>query len=247
MLSTDICVVLVEPKGAANIGSVARTMKNFGFADLRLIKPRADHLSPEATNMAVKAADLLHKAKLYNDLAAAVSDARFVMGTTRRFGKYREDFLPPRAAGKRICALAPHSRAALVFGREDKGLKTAELDLCQQFVTIPTHDALPSLNLAQAVAVCLYEVAVALGEVGMGAAKAEEDRVPAPNSDLEDMFVHMRQTLLAVEFLDHQNPDHLLRAFRRIFGRQGLDEREVRILHGLWSKMDWLNKERIKD
>jgi len=60
------------------------------------------------------------------------------------------------------------------------------------------------------------------------------------------MFQHMRQTLLEVEYLDHQNPDHILRAFRRLFGRTALTEREVRILQGLWSRIDWIEGQRRK-
>jgi tRNA/rRNA methyltransferase len=60
------------------------------------------------------------------------------------------------------------------------------------------------------------------------------------------MFQHMRATLLAVEYLDAQNPDHILRSFRRLFGRSGLDPREVRILQGLWSRIDWIDGERKK-
>jgi tRNA/rRNA methyltransferase len=57
------------------------------------------------------------------------------------------------------------------------------------------------------------------------------------------MFQHMRRTLLSIDYLDPQNPEHILRTFRRIFGRTGLNEREVRILHGLWSRIDWLDGE----
>ncbi len=98
------------------------------------------------------------------------------------------------------------------------------------------------MNLAQAVSLCLYEVAKAAGEsVGKRAG-----RRPVRGEILEGMFRHMRQTLLGIGFLDPQNPDHILRAFRRIFGRAGLGEREVRILHGLWSRLDWLEGERRK-
>jgi tRNA/rRNA methyltransferase len=63
---------------------------------------------------------------------------------------------------------------------------------------------------------------------------------------MEGLFMHMRRTLLDIDFLDPQNPDHILRSFRRIFGRAGLNDREVRILHGLWSRVDWVEEERKK-
>ena len=73
-----------------------------------------------------------------------------------------------------------------------------------------------------------------------------ESRIPARGCDVETMFRHMRRTLLAAEYLNPQNPDHILRAFRRLFGRSGLDDREVRILQGLWSRIDWIDNERRK-
>jgi tRNA/rRNA methyltransferase len=91
MTAPAVSVVLVEPQGALNIGSVCRVMMNFGFADLRLVKPRADHLSKQARDMAVNARDLLKNAGLFGTLAEALADCGLCLGTTRRFGKYRQD------------------------------------------------------------------------------------------------------------------------------------------------------------
>jgi tRNA/rRNA methyltransferase len=132
---------------------------------------------------------------------------------------------------------------ALVFGREDKGLLTAELDLCQRFVTIPTSDDLPSMNLAQSVSLCLYALARAAADA---AGKAPAGRRLAGHGELEGLYAHMRRTLLEIGFLDPQNPDHILHSFRRIFGRAGLNGREVRILHGLMSRIDWVEGERAR-
>ena len=237
----NLCVVLVEPQGALNIGSVCRAMANFGVARLRLVNPQVDHLGEEARRMAVKAAPLLEGAELYPDLAAALADCRLALGTTRRFGKYREDFLHPDEAADVLLPATAKGNVALVFGREDKGLLTAELDLCQRFITIPTGETLPSMNLAQAVAVCLYETAKAFGRAS---GKRTGVRRQASGRQLEAMYRHMRQSLLDVGYLDPQNPDHILHTYRRILGRAGLNDREVRILHGLFSRLDWVEGER---
>lgn len=239
----NIAVVLVEPQGGLNIGSVCRVMANFGLSDLRLVNPQTDHLGEEARRMAVKASGLLEAARLYPTLSEALADCAFSIGTTRRFGKYREDFLHPAAAARETFTAAGQGQAALVFGREDRGLHTEELDLCSRFVTIPTEEALPSMNLAQAVAVCLYEVALAAGEA---AGKGKRRRKTAPSKSTEAMYGHMRQTLLDIGYLDPQNPDHVLRTFRRIFARAGLNERDVQVLQGLWSRLDWVEGERKK-
>ena len=240
---SNVVVVLVEPQGALNVGSVCRVMMNFGFSDLRLVSPCADYLSDEGRRMAVKARAVLEGAVIYDDLGSAIADCRLTMGTTRRFGKYREEFFYPDQAARFLIPRTMEGRAALVFGREDSGLPTSDLDLCQRLITIPTSDSLPSMNLAQAVAICLYEISRAKRTLSDA---SDNKRVLAPGAEVESMFQHMRQTLLNIEFLDPQNPDHLLRTFRRLLGREGLDEREVRILHGLWSRIDWLDRERRK-
>jgi tRNA/rRNA methyltransferase len=240
----NVAIVLVEPQGPLNIGSVCRAMMNFGFSDLRLVNPVADHLSDDARRMAVRAVPLLEQARLFADLETALADCRLALGTTRRFGKYRENFLHPDEAGSFLLPWSAEGRVAWVFGREDKGLETAELDLCQRFVTIPTDAACPSMNLAQSVAVCLYETARTLGRaVGKEAGRKRTSSI----ATLEGMYGHMRRTLTEMGFLDPQNPDHILRSFRRIFGRAGLNDREVRILRGLWSRIDWLNGQRPGD
>lgn len=240
MSAINVCVVLVEPKGGGNIGSVSRVMKNFGFKDLRLVKPRVDHLGEESCNMAVKSLDILKKTRIFSTLADCVADCGLVMGTTRRTGKYREEFLYPKDVAEVIRAQPGQKKTALVFGREDKGLKTSELDLCQLLVTIPTKKSLPSLNLAQAAALCLYEVAESLSTLEY-VPKNIQDR--AGNRELEAMFIHMERALLNIGFFDSANPKHLMRAFRRMLGRQGLHERDVRILRGVWSKIEWLQGE----
>ncbi len=228
-------IVLVEPQGAGNIGSVCRAMLNYGATDLRLVNPRTDHLGREARNMAVKAADLLEQAMICSSLSEALHDCSLSIGTTRRFGRYREGMLHPDEAADLVLNSAPANRCALVFGREDKGLFTSELDLCQHFVTIPTDARLPSMNLAQAVVVCLYEVYKRAGEL----TGLEHGRKKlADHQQLEALYQHMTETLLHIDYLNPQNPDHIMRTYRRIFGRAGLNAREVRILRGMFNQID---------
>lgn len=242
---SNIAVILMEPQGSLNIGSVCRVMMNFGLSDLRLVNPQTDHLSDEARRMAVRATLLLEKAQIFQSLPDALAGCTLAIGTTRRFGKYREDFIHPDDAAREIVIAARSASTALVFGREDRGLHTNELDLCQRLLTIPTHDELPSMNLAQAVAVCLYEVSQAAAE---SAGKTiERRRKSAPSAAIEAMYSHMQKSLLEIGYLDQQNPDHIIRTFRRIFSRAGLNDRDVRILQGLWSRLDWIENERQRE
>lgn len=237
-------IVLVEPQGDRNIGSVCRVMRNFGFNELRLVKPRADHLSKGARDMAVKEARLLLRdAAIFPDLPAAVADCQLVIGSSRRLGKYRQDFLLP--ADLASLGQGEGQRLAMVFGREDHGLTTAELDVCTSFVTIPSADDFPSLNLAQAVGICLYELSRSPGRAEPEIA-GPAPRELASSSEIESMVQHLRVSLTACGYLDQQNPDHILHTYRRIFSRAGLDQREVKILHGLAARVEWLTKKALE-
>ncbi len=245
MSQANLAVVLVQPQGELNIGSVARAMLNFGFSDLRLVAPQGDHLSRDARLMAVKAVSILENARVFTELDDALADCALCIGTTRRFGQYRERLKHPHEAAQLLLPVIERQRAALLFGREDKGLYTSELDLCQYFLTIPTNARLPSMNLAQAVTVCLYECEKQRAELDgrqLGKIKL------AGNKELESMYRHMRRSLLNIGYLNHQNPDHILRAFRRIFGRAALNPREVNILRGLFNQIDlYSGKKTLRD
>lgn len=238
MISRKVAIILVEPQGALNIGSVCRTMQNFGCTDLRLVNPRTNHLGEAAQLMAVKAGHILEEAKVFPDLDAAIADINLLFGTTRRFGKrYRETFMTPDQAAVRINGSNPASRCGVIFGREDKGLTNEELGRCHHFITIPTDGELASLNLAQAVNICLYEIyRHSLAEPNL----PTSDCLPAPAKELEGMLQHMRSSLFNLGFFKDNNPDHILHTFRRIFGRTELNSREVSILRGLWHCLDKL-------
>jgi len=237
----NLIVVLVEPRGERNIGAVARAMANFGVSDLRLVAPQTDHLQDEARKMAVKASVLLERATLYPDLVTALKDCHYAYATTRRFGKYRENFLHPDSAAAELLPLLDQGKVALVFGREDKGLKTEELDLCQRLITIPTCGEIGSMNLAQSAVICLYEVGRQFGEAR---GKCPSGRKLASIEQLEVLFGHMRRTLLDISYLNPQNPEHIMRSYRQMLGRAALDDREVRVLRGLLSEIDRVEQER---
>lgn len=238
----NLTVILVRPQGPINIGSVCRTMKNFGYTKLRLVAPTRQYNNLSAKKMALTAFHILEDAEIFNDLPAALHDIQVAFGTTRRFGKYRKNFYTPSGAADKLTRLDPAVRSAMVMGPEDTGLETKDLDLCQHFITIPTHDGYPSMNLSHALAVLLYEASLK-SETG----KRFSDPAPkklAPGNEIEHMFEHMRRTLLDIDYLDPQNPDHLLRTFRRVFGEAGLTSRDVRIIRGLMSRIDWTEQQR---
>ena len=226
-----VSVVLVEPQSPGNVGMVCRAMKNFGLHDLRLVNPcQIDH--PEARKFAVSAQDLLGSASIFPTLADAVADSPLTVGTTRRHGKYRLEISSPSEIAVILAGHLPGNRAALVFGREDSGLTTDEVALCRWQATIPTAE-FGSLNLAQAVLLFCYELFVA------GSPREQQPRDLAPPSEIEPLYAQMEATMLKIGFLKPENPAHLMRTFRRIFSRAALDRREVAVMRGLFSQIDW--------
>ena len=232
-VSADISIVLVEPQSPGNVGMVCRAMKNMGLSNLRLVNPcPIDH--PEALMFAVSAKDLLEKAEIYPDLESALADTPIAVATTRRHGKYRQEIFTPLEIVEKIAADAGTNRISLVFGREDSGLTTAEVSLCRWQATIPTSGEFGSLNLAQSVLIFCYELlkssGVAVGQAG---------RELAPGESLEPMYSHMQKVLLKIGFLNPENPAHLMMTLRRILSRAELDSREVTIIRGMMSQIDW--------
>lgn len=233
-MNKDIIIILVEPQSPGNIGMACRAMKNMGLTQLRIVKG-CDRFDSESLKFAVAARDLLESAQVFPDLASAMADCTLTVGTTRRHGKYRQEILSPsEVSGRFREQVASDCRAALVFGREDSGLTTEELSLCRWHATIPTSSEYGSLNLAQSVLLFCYELGKASESVSVGRpfemAKSEE---------MEALFSHFHASLNKIGFLNEQNPEHMMRSLRRIFFRANLDSREVTVLRGMLTQIDW--------
>ncbi|PSB25489.1 RNA methyltransferase [Stenomitos frigidus] len=150
-------IVLVEPAGALNVGAIARVMKNMGLHHLVLVNPHCDQIGEEARLMAVHAADVLEGATVVKTLPEALQGCQRAIATTAR-PRVATVLEPPRTALPWLLEAAPQERGALIFGPEDRGLSNEELNYAQRFVAIPSHPTYPALNLAQAVAICCYEL-----------------------------------------------------------------------------------------
>jgi len=236
MLS-NIRIVMVRPRGSGNIGSVARAMKNFGGAELAIVGT-ARTQSFWAKAMAVHGRDVLSEAKCYDTIREAIADCTLVVGTTCRAGLYRAHSQSPRAIAPGVAAAAKHGKVALILGPEDHGLSNKDLEHCQLLIDIPSDPDYRSLNVAQAAVVCLYEFYVAAL-----ATTATDALQRAEAESIERLFDIMRGSLLKIGFLDSENPEHMLLAFRRILGRAGLEEKDVRILTGMFRQIEWYAKQ----
>lgn len=230
-----ISIILVEPQGAWNIGSAARAMKNFGFDRLRLVNP-VDFKNDSAYTAAMTARDVLDGAEVFPNLYAAIRDTAFVAGFSRR---ERSISIPAYNISDAVPVIFERLNfgdAALVFGREDNGLDNAEISMCDIIVSIPASPLFASLNLAQAVLLACYE----LYKVGGGCVGGKEGLSFATHEEMEPAFERMG---LALEMLGYDDRDggklrgKIIQAFRHIFGRAGLEKKDVQMILGLCAKV----------
>ena len=188
--------------------------------------------------MAVAADAILDARRETATLADAVADCGLVMGATARRGLYRQHAATPRELAPKILEAAGSAPVALVFGREDKGLSNEEIALCTQIIRIPSHPAYLSLNLAQAVMICAYELFVAAQIFEPPTEKSPE----APSALRERLFEAWRHTLLEIGFMEPEKADHMMLGLRRVWSRGKMTTDDVNILLGIARQMNWRAK-----
>ena len=222
-------IVLSRTSHPGNIGAAARAMKTMGFSDLALVAPR--HFpDPDATAMAAGAADVLARARMFETLEGALADCALAVGFRARERELSHAPLSLREAAGPIVDATGEGSVALVFGNETSGLSNAELARCQRFVTIPSNPAYGSLNVAAAVQVACYEIAVAASTF---AAPHARERGAASVGDVEGLFAHIESAAISSGFLDPEKPGRFMERMRRMFARARLERQEVKLLRGL--------------
>jgi tRNA/rRNA methyltransferase len=233
-LSAQVRIVLVEPAGALNVGSIARVMKNMGLYQLVLVNPKCDLQSDEARKMAMRAIDVLEAAQIVESIPEALIGCHRAIATAVR-SRIDAPLEHPREALPWL--LEPGLCTALLFGSEDRGLSNEELKYAQRFVYIPTSDHYQSLNLAQAVAICCYE----LFQAPMPTAPTS---VPCSLDDLDRAYQHLESVLLNIGYLEPHTAASRMEKFRHIFNRANLSENELSLLRGVLRQVDWAAKTR---
>jgi tRNA/rRNA methyltransferase len=238
-------IVLVRPQIAANIGSAARVMRNMGLSDLVLVAPAADPADPEARRLSTHGEDVLERCRTVADFGEAVADCVLVAATSARVGGLtRRQFVgTPEEIVPHLLQSMTSGPVALVFGPESSGLSNAEVSRCHYLVHIPTDPNFPVLNLAQAVAICTYELRRSWLQHTAAPTLLPSAEAPAAFADQERAFEHLRQALEDVHFLWNEKADSLMHAIRHLIGRAGPTPMEVDLLHGLARQLRWLARE----
>ena len=239
--------ILVRPSHPGNIGAAARAIRTMGFTRLYLVAPhKFPH--PDAVAMASGALAVLEEAIVVPTLVDAIANCTLALGCTAR---HRGVPLPehsPRDAAQRALETSARSEIAFVFGNERTGLENDELMSCHAAVHIPSDATFSSLNLAQAVQVLAYELRMAILEA-FAPGVEEEHRVEAIATvdQLEYFFKHLSEMLDDIDFHKGRSPVTIMQRLRRLFLRTNLEQREVRILRGIFDdaqRMARIAKER---
>lgn len=226
-------VVLHEPQDLVNIALVIRAMKNMGLRRLRLVRP-GEWDTWRIQGIAHDTRDIVERVEIFDELPDALADARYVLGATARRRSTRQEWWTPEGAAGALVDRGDET--ALLFGREDAGLPNEALDFCHGLVRIPTNPDHPSLNLAHAVLIVLYELRKA-------AAPAEDDALPfdisfkrrrqsppATHGEMEDFFETWETAMTELGLFHGIDPLPKMRSFRALFQRAELDRRELGLI-----------------
>jgi TrmH family RNA methyltransferase len=226
-------VVLVATRNPLNLGAAARAMSNFGFQHLRAVNPY--DLAFREARSAVGAAELLANAEEYRSVVDAIADCTLVVGTTAVRNRELQHKMRALQDGAAVIRRRLRSsRVALLFGSEKTGLSNESLSYCHWLLRIPTREEHPSMNLGQAVAVCLYELA--RGSAAVSAAKKSQ----APAAGVLDRITG--ELLEALRFSGYLRPTASAASdakVRRLVRRLDLQGEDAEVWLGMLRQILW--------
>jgi TrmH family RNA methyltransferase len=237
-----LVVVLVRPRNPLNIGAAARAMSNFGAHRLRLVNPFADGF--REARSAVGASDLLEQAEEFKTVAEAVADCALVVGTTA----IRKRVLPDavrrldETSGSAIRQQLQTQRVAILFGSEKIGLTNKDFSHCHWLLNIPTKEKNISMNLGQAVAVCLYELARSAP-----LPPAVENIEPATAGQIEHITEGLLEALRISGYVKPGTDAMFEKKARRLILRFRLEAYDAKLLLGMVRQIVWKLRQTTKD
>ncbi|MFY9742264.1 MAG: TrmJ/YjtD family RNA methyltransferase [Candidatus Sulfotelmatobacter sp.] len=227
-------VVLVDARNPLNIGAAARAMSNFGFRRLRVVNPY--EVAFQGARSAVKAEGILENAEKFETVAEAVADCSLVVGTTaigHRDLQHSLQLLPQ--AAPQIRAHLGSASCALLFGSEKFGLSNKDMSHCHWLMHIPTREVQPSMNLGQAVAICLYE----LTRDCSAAAAESGPRTAASAAEVERIYETLLAALEASDYPKLNTSETFQAAVRRMAFRLRLHSGDAEFLLGMLRQIVW--------
>jgi TrmH family RNA methyltransferase len=228
-----LCVVLVRTRNPLNIGAAARVMSNFGFLRLRVVNPYG--VAWREARSAVGASALLASAEEFQTVAEAVADCSLVVGTTAASRRELQQPLKSLEEGARLIRKQLSSnRVALLFGSEKTGLSNEDLSHCHWLMRIPTREQHPSVNLGQAVAICLYELAR-----DRKASRQPEKQKPATAGEVERITGMLLDALHASGYLKPRSAAPTQEKVRCMVRRLNLSASDAEVWLGMLRQILW--------
>lgn len=226
----EIIFILVDPEEPENVGAAARAMHTMGYSSLRLVRPKADHLSEKALALAHGSQHVLHNAQVYDTLNAAIADCDLACATTARHRYEKHHYtsvrdLPAyfRAKGEWL------HRVAIVFGGERSGLKSADVEVCDLLTTVPQYQLQPSLNLAQAVMVYSFVLSAEQTDVQITDQRLNSE--PMPEAEYASLKRLLRQLMERIH-LPERYQTYVMHGVAR------LEREDLYVIHKLRSAFD---------
>ena len=241
---SNLTVILVEPNGPLNVGSVARLCCNFEVNELRIVSPKCDIFSLDAKKMALKGQEFLEHCKIFESLEKAIFDCDLVLASCGRidfsknsFFGCSEDIINWTFSFKKV------NNLAIIFGREDRGLTNSELLLANKTFNIPTSKNNPSLNLSHAVSIVLYELNKSSEQNLNNELKVFD---LASSKQIHDTFVEIEEMLLQVGYLLKHTSKAKISKFKNFILRANTSMHEINVLRGIVHQINWFmnNSER---
>lgn len=227
-----IYVVLVETTNSGNIGSIARVMKNFNFNKLILVNPKCK-IDENSLSMAKHANDILKRVKIidsFNELFKMNFD--YIIGTTSLLSTDYNILRTPIKPNELSSIIKKNKKIALVFGREQSGLKNEEIEKCDFIVTIPTSEKYPAMNISHAVAIILYELTKSNKNI------IDEKITYASGEEKEILLNKINLIIEKMQFTSEIKKEIQKKIWKRLIGKGFLSRRELFALHGFFKKLE---------
>ncbi len=234
---SNLKVILVEPKGPLNVGSIARLCSNFDVEELRIVSPKCDIFCLEARKMALKGQKYLDHCKIFDDLEDAICDCDLVIASSGKINVSKDSFLESfENIFSWILSFKKINNLAIIFGREDRGLTNNELLLANKIFNIPTSTNNPSLNLSHAVSIVLYELS------NFSERTSDRDLLAfnlASSKQIHDSFVEIEVMLLKVGYLLKHTSRAKISKFKNFILRANTSKHEINVLRGIVHQINW--------
>ena len=233
----NLKVVLVEPNGPLNVGSIARLCSNFEVNELRIVSPKCDIFSLEAKRMALKGQSYIDNCKIFKSIEQAIFDCDLVLATCGRIDLSKDtECESPEIISKWISSFKEIKSLAILFGREDRGLSNSELLFAHKIFNINASQNYPSLNLSHAASIILYE----LNKCATNDSKKELKVFNlASSKQIYEFFIDLEEILVKTGFLLEHTSFAKISKFKKFILKARTSSNEINILRGIVHQIKW--------